>query len=69
MAISALTVIGLQILAADLYLYLISQPEYRSPDARRKLLLRLIEAMVQSVSIVRCAWRQYLYGCNRQGGG
>ena len=51
-AISALTGVGKPNLAADLYLYLIEQPQYQSSEARQALMRRLREALVKCVSIV-----------------
>jgi hypothetical protein len=39
-------------LAADLYLHLISRPEYATPDARKTLVKRLREALLKLVSVV-----------------
>ena len=38
--------------AADLYLYLISKPEYATSDSRKALVRRLREALVKLVSVV-----------------
>ncbi|KAF2480018.1 hypothetical protein BDY17DRAFT_329933 [Neohortaea acidophila] len=38
--------------AADLYKYLISQPQYREPEQRKALIRRLREALVKLVSVV-----------------
>lgn len=39
-------------LAADLYKYLISKPQYSTPEQRQALMRRLREALVKLVSIV-----------------
>jgi hypothetical protein len=39
-------------LAADLYLHLISRPEYTAPDQRKALIKRLREALMKLVSVV-----------------
>jgi len=39
-------------LAADLYLHLLSRPEYSTPDARKALVRRLREALIKLVSVV-----------------
>ncbi|KAH7139152.1 hypothetical protein B0J11DRAFT_422293 [Dendryphion nanum] len=50
--LSTLTGIGKPSLAADLYLYLISLPQYSESGARKELMRRLREALVKEVSIV-----------------
>ncbi|KAM6536032.1 hypothetical protein FALCPG4_005553 [Fusarium falciforme] len=40
------------LLAKELYLYLISKPEFSTPDQRRALVRRLREVLVMSISIV-----------------
>ena len=50
--ISALTGGNQATHAADLYAYLISKPQYETPDARKVLVRRLREALVKDVSII-----------------
>lgn len=38
--------------AAELYLHLISRPEYSSPDSRKALVRRLREALIKLVSVI-----------------
>lgn len=51
-AISALTGSGKTYSAAQLYLYLIEQPEYASSEARKMLMQRMREALVKCVSVM-----------------
>lgn len=50
--ISAITGGGHPAFAADLYKYLISKPQYSTPDQRKALIRRLREALVKLVSVV-----------------
>ncbi|KXT17641.1 hypothetical protein AC579_10156 [Pseudocercospora musae] len=50
--ITAITTGGHPALAADLYKYLISKPEFTTPDQRKALTRRLREALVKLVSVV-----------------
>ncbi|TKA44893.1 hypothetical protein B0A54_03184 [Friedmanniomyces endolithicus] len=50
--ISAITAGGHPGFAKDLYLYLISKPEFGTPDQRQALMRRLREALVKLVSVV-----------------
>lgn len=52
LAISAVTGGGHPHFAATLYEYLISKPEYSTPDQRKGLIRRLREALVKLVSVV-----------------
>lgn len=50
--LSTLTGAGKPGLAADLYLHLITLPQYSTSDARRTLMRRIREALVKAVSII-----------------
>lgn len=50
--IAAISAGGHPGLAKDLYLYLISRPEYQTPEQRQALMRRLREALVKLVSVV-----------------
>ena len=50
--ISAVAGGGHPAFAAELYKYLISQPQYSTPDQRKALIRRLREALVKLVSVV-----------------
>ncbi|KAK0353116.1 hypothetical protein LTR94_017967 [Friedmanniomyces endolithicus] len=52
LAISAITAGGHPGFAKDLYLYLISKPEFGTPDQRQALMRRLREALVKLVPVV-----------------
>ncbi|KAK5116710.1 hypothetical protein LTR62_007384 [Meristemomyces frigidus] len=52
LALSTITAGGHPGFAKDLYLYLISKPEYQSPSERQALMRRLREALVKLVSVV-----------------
>jgi hypothetical protein len=52
LALAAIVGGGHPELAADLYLHLISRPEYTTPDARKALVRRLREVLVKLVSVV-----------------
>ncbi|OQN96882.1 hypothetical protein B0A48_17436 [Cryoendolithus antarcticus] len=52
LALAAIASGGHPEFAADLYLHLISKPEFNTPDARQKLMRRLREALVKLVSVV-----------------
>jgi hypothetical protein len=52
LALASITSGGHPAFAADLYTYLISQPEYNTPDQRKALVRRLREALVKLVSVV-----------------
>jgi hypothetical protein len=52
LAIAAVVGGGHPELAGDLYLHLISRPEFSSPEARKTLVRRLREALVKLVSVI-----------------
>jgi hypothetical protein len=52
LVLSALTSSGKPSLAADLYLHLVSLPAYATSDARRRLMKRLRETLVKSISVI-----------------
>jgi hypothetical protein len=52
LAIAAIVGGGHPELAADLYLHLISRPEFSSSDSRKALVRRLREALVKLVSVI-----------------
>lgn len=52
LALAAIVGGGHPELAADLYLHLISRPEYTTSDARKALVRRLREVLVKLVSVV-----------------
>ena len=52
LALAAIVGGGHPELAADLYLHLISRPEYTTPDSRKALVRRLREVLVKLVSVV-----------------
>lgn len=50
--LSTLTTAGKPALAADLYLYLIRLPQYKTTESRKELMRKIREALVKSVSII-----------------
>lgn len=52
LAVAAIVGGGHPDLAADLYLHLISRPEYSTPEARKGLVRKLREALIKLVSVV-----------------
>lgn len=52
LALAAMTAGGYPEFAANVYLYLLSKPEYSTPETRKALVRRLREALVKLVSIV-----------------
>lgn len=52
LALAAITTGGHTEFAADLYLYLVSKPEYATSNTRKELVRRLREALIKLVSVV-----------------
>jgi hypothetical protein len=52
LAIAAIVGGGHPELSADLYLHLVSRPEFSTPDSRKALVRRLREALIKLVSVI-----------------